>query len=101
MWWTTDAVVKVARMMLLDHGQINGKQVLHPDALAATMQLDPDDRGMQTRFYNNLYNNNTWAVPTAFLGEQFTCDAYVTIMSGLSGVRIMMMAQRRNFLLFQ
>jgi hypothetical protein len=91
MWWTTDAIVKVARLMLLDKGVINEQQVLHPGALSAAMQTDSSDRGMQTRFYGQLYNNNTWALPARLLGEQFSCDPYVAMMSGVSGVRVFMM----------
>ncbi len=91
LWWTPDAIVKIARLMLIDKGVINGRQVLHPGALGATMQLDPSDRGLGTRFFGQFYNNNTWAWPVRSLGSQFWCDPFVPIMSGLSGVRVFMM----------
>ena len=100
MWWTADAIVKVARLMLLDDGVIDGKQVLHPMALSSTMQRNSQDRGMQMGFRGYMYNNNTWALPVRDLGEQFSCDPYVTLMSGLSGVRVFMMPNGLIFYYF-
>src|SRR5262249_35038091 len=92
LWWTGDSVVKVARLMAIDGGKINGKQVLEPHALAAAMQRDPNDRGIATNFYGNYYNNGTWAFPLKlFPNNRFPCDAWMPFMTGLSGVRVAMM----------
>jgi len=37
------------------------------------------------------YNNGTWALPARLLGEQYHCDPWVTVMTGLSGIRVIMM----------
>ena len=83
MWWTADALVKVARFMSIANGAIDGKQVLEPHALAATLQRDPADRGMATNFFGNYYNNGMWASPIGTL----SCTPWVPFMTGLSGVR--------------
>jgi hypothetical protein len=100
MWWSSDAVVKIARLMLLEGGKIDKRQVLNPEALAATMQKNLKDTGIETGFYGFRYNNNTWALPTDALGAQFSCDAYVPVMSGLSGVRVFMMPNGLIFYYF-
>jgi hypothetical protein len=91
MWWTGDALVKVARFMAIDGGKIDGAQVLQPQALAATLQRDPNDRGVETHFFGNYYNNGMWASPMAALGPRFACNPWVPFMTGLSGVRATLM----------
>ena len=92
LWWTADAIVKVARLMALDGGKIGDRQVLEPHALAAALQRDPNDRGVATYFFGNYYNNGTWAFPLAlFPNNRFACGAWVPFMTGLSGVRVAMM----------
>ena len=100
MFWTNDAAVKVAKLMLLENGRIDGKQVLHPRALDATMQRDPLDRGLDMRFLGFWYNNGAWAFPAKLLGERFNCNPWVTVMSGVSGVRIVMMPNGLIFYYF-
>ncbi|MEM7363379.1 MAG: hypothetical protein AAF525_05110 [Pseudomonadota bacterium] len=90
MFWTTDAVVKVADF-LQTGGKIDGRQLLHAELLEATLQRDPDDRGMETDFFNFLYNNNLWAVALKPFGPEYGCNPHVTWMSGLSGVRVYLM----------
>jgi len=91
MFWNSDSIVKVARFLAHDAGKIQGRQVLHPQALAATMQQDPEDRGLPMNFYGFYYNNGTWALPARLLGEHYHCDPWVTVMTGLSGIRVIMM----------
>jgi hypothetical protein len=88
LFWTTDSAVKIARFMMGD-GKIEDRQVVHPAALDATMQRDPNDRGMDTEFYNYLYNNNMWGIEVT--GPAYSCKPHVVWMSGLSGVRIIFM----------
>jgi len=68
--------------------------------LAATMQLDPEDRGRSMNFYGFYYNNGTWAFPVGLLGEQYPCDVWVTSMTGLSGIRVIMMPNGLIFYYF-
>ncbi|MCZ6641344.1 MAG: hypothetical protein O7F71_07185 [Gammaproteobacteria bacterium] len=100
MFWNSDSIVKVARLLTHDEGKIQGRQVLHPQALAATMQQDPDDRGLPMNFYGFYYNNGTWALPARLLGEQYHCDPWVTVMTGLSGIRVIMMPNGLIFYFF-
>ena len=100
MWWTGDAIVKLARFLSIEDGRIEGRQVLHPQALAATLQRDPGDRGIQTGVGATFYNNGTWALPARVLGERFACDPWVPFMTGLSGVRVTMMPNDMIFYYF-
>ena len=100
MFWTNDAVVKVAKFLLLEEGKIDGKQILHSDALKSTMQLDLDDRGLDMRFFGFWYNNGTWAFPAKVLGKRFNCNPWVTTMSGVSGIRVVMMPNGLIFYYF-
>lgn len=100
MFWNSDSVVKIARFLALEAGRIKNRQVLHPQALAATMQLDPEDRGRSMNSYGYYYNNGTWAFPVGLLGEQYACDVWVTLMSGLSGIRVIMMPNGLIFYYF-
>jgi len=96
-FWTADALVKVARLLGNDGGAIDGEQVLAPAAVRAAMQRDPADRGIDMKFYGFWYNNGTWAYPATRQGAAYDCDVWVPFMSGLSGVRALMMP---NGLLF-
>jgi hypothetical protein len=100
MFWNADSVVKVARFLAIEGGKVNGRQVLHPQALAATMQQDPQDRGLSMNFLGYYYNNGTWAFPARLLGEHFPCEPWVTTMSGLSGIRVIMMPNGLIFYYF-
>lgn len=90
MFFTPDAIVKIARFMAGD-GRIDGKQIAHPAALDAAMQRNPNDRGLATNFYGLLYNNNTWALALKPFAPQYHCDPYAVMMTGLSGVRVFML----------
>ncbi len=90
-WWTKDAIVKLAKLLLTDGGKIGGKQVLHPQVLSDTMQQNPKDRGVDMKFYGWWYNNAAWAYPVRRLEADLSCDAWVVAMSGVSGIRVLMM----------
>lgn len=100
MWWTSDALVKVAKLMAIDDGRIDGRQVLHPAPLAAALQRDPADRGLETRFFGTRYNNGTWAAPVRVESVDGPCDVWVPFMTGLSGVRIAMLPNDTLFYYF-
>ena len=100
MWWTADAMVKVAKLLNVDAGRIDDVQVLDPGAVAATMQRDPADRGIDMQFYGFWYNNGTWAYPATRLGRPYDCDVWVPFMSGLSGVRTLMFPNGMTFYYF-
>ena len=51
-------------------------------------------------FLGYYYNNGTWAFPARLLGEHFPCEPWVTTMSGLSGIRVIMMPNGLIFYYF-
>ena len=89
LWWIPDDIAKLGTFLLLDEGKINGEQVLHPGLLAATLQQDPTDRGMQIG-PDSAYNNAFWA--QRFGREQgFDCEFWVTDWQGVSGNVVVLM----------
>ncbi|MCZ6616711.1 MAG: hypothetical protein O7E57_01160 [Gammaproteobacteria bacterium] len=100
MFWNSDSVVKIARFLALEGGTIDGRQVLHPQALAATMQQDPLDRGLSMNLFGYNYNNGAWAFPARLLGDEYPCDPWIVVMSGLSGIRVIMMPNGLIFYYF-
>ena len=89
MWWNRDGIVRLAKFMSIDQGRIGEKQILHPIALAETLQRQEPPNGIATKFFGTYYNNGMWALPIhEVLPNLFSCDVWVPYMSGLSGVRV-------------
>ncbi|WP_283136899.1 serine hydrolase domain-containing protein [Rhizohabitans arisaemae] len=92
LFWNTDDIAKVAKLMNDDGGRAGGVQLLHPDPLDRAMQRNPADRGLTTTSPTTLYNNGTWArvfTPTGF--PQYSCTFRVPYMSGFGGITAAMM----------
>lgn len=88
LWWTPDDIAKLTTF-LLGGGKIDGDQILDPDLLAATLQQDPADRGLQIGTNSN-YNNAFWA--SRFGPAQgFECEFWVTDWQGISGNVVVLM----------
>jgi hypothetical protein len=83
LWWIPDDVAKVATLLSNDAGAIGGVQILNPEFLAAALQRDPGDRGVQidTR---RMYNNAFWATRYT-AADSFGCEFWVPQMLGVSG----------------
>ena len=89
MWWNRDGIVRLAKFMSIDHGKVGENQILHPTALAETLQRKEPPKGIATKFFGAYYNNGIWALPIhEVLPNLFSCDVWVPYMSGLSGVRV-------------
>ena len=83
LWWIPDDIAKISSLLLSDGGQINGEQVLHPDMLSASLQQNPDDRGVRID-PQRRYNNAFWA--NRYMEDNgFDCDFWVVQMLGVSG----------------
>jgi CubicO group peptidase (beta-lactamase class C family) len=87
LWWIPDDLAKIGNFLNVDGGAISGRQVLHPDILAATLQQEPDDRGVDIG-RNWKYNNAFWA--QSYVGG-YECEFWVTHMHGYSGIVITLM----------
>jgi CubicO group peptidase (beta-lactamase class C family) len=82
-WWIPDDVAKIALLLNNHGGKINGEQILHRGLLAATLQHDPNDRGVKIdaqRMYNNAFWSNHYTKANGF-----DCEFWVTEMQGVSG----------------
>ena len=89
LWWIPDDLAKLSRFLNVDHGQIDGVQILDPDMLDDALQRDPTDRGV-VRDGEGRYNNAFWA-------DQYTserdeaCKFWVVNMYGYSGIVVTLM----------
>ena len=65
MFWTPDDILKIANLLNVQRGKIGDRQVLHPDLLAAAMQENENDRGLDAihQAKPNKYNNSVWSRP--------------------------------------
>ena len=82
-WWIPDDIARIGTFLIQDAGKINGEQILQPDLLAASLQQNPDERGVQIdsqRMYNNLFWANHYTPANGF-----DCEFWVPQMLGVSG----------------
>ena len=89
MWWTPDDLAKITTFLNVDHGEINGEQVLHPNLLDDALQRDPNDRGV-VRDLEGRYNNAFWANKYESQVD-LGCSFWVPHMYGYSGILIALM----------
>jgi len=80
LWWVPDDLAKITTFLNVDHGQIDGQQILDPDLLDDALQRDPTDRGVD-RDGNGKYNNAFWADEYGL-----DCRYWVPHMYGYSGI---------------
>jgi CubicO group peptidase (beta-lactamase class C family) len=81
LWWIPDDLAKLAIFLNVDGGMIGDRQILDPDVLAAALQQDPDDRGVD-RSGGGKYNNSFWADQVSVPD----CEVWVPQMLGYSGI---------------
>jgi CubicO group peptidase (beta-lactamase class C family) len=84
MWWIPDDLAKIGNFLNLQGGIIEGEQILQPDILAAALQRDPGDRGVDRGGYGK-YNNACWADRYAE-SNGYYCEFWVPQMLGYSGI---------------
>ena len=81
-WWIPDDIARLGTF-LLSGGSINGKKILHAQLLAASLQQDPEDRGVSID-NRRMYNNAFWA--NHYLPSNgFRCEFWAPQMLGVSG----------------
>ena len=86
---SADDIAKIATLLNNTGGAANGIQILHPDLLAATLQQDTDDRGVDINA-KSKYNNAFWATKYTER-DGFDCEFWVPQMLGISGIVVVMM----------
>ncbi|HVP85963.1 MAG TPA: hypothetical protein VMS78_14680 [Rhizomicrobium sp.] len=85
-----DDIAKIADFLNIDGGRIAGEQLLDPKMLAAALQRDPRDPGLQASNENIRYNNSLWAWNAqSVLGCKDS--AWIAFMSGYGGIAVAMM----------
>jgi hypothetical protein len=95
MWWTPDDLAKLTDLLNVDNGAINGEQILHPGMLAASLQRDPDDRGLEI-YPGGRYNNAFWA-NSYDKSDGFDCEFWVAQMQGYSGIVVALMPNGTSY----
>jgi hypothetical protein len=96
MWWVPDDLAKISTFLNVENGVIDGNQILHPDILAAALQRDPDDRGVDIDSARRKYNNAFWA--TKYIpADGYACEFYATQMLGYSGIVVLLMPNGTSY----
>jgi hypothetical protein len=95
LWWIQDDIAKITNFLNVDQGAAGGEQRLHPDYLAAALQRDPGDRGLDIDS-RAKYNNAFWA-RVYDQQEGFDCQFWVPHMLGYSGIVIVLMPNGSSY----
>ena len=95
MWWIPDDLAKIANLLNADSGAIDGEQILHPGVLAASLQRDPGDRGVEN-YPGGQYNNAFWA-DSYGKSDGFDCEFWVAEMQGYSGIVVVLMPNGSSY----
>jgi CubicO group peptidase (beta-lactamase class C family) len=92
LFWTTDDIAKLALFLNVQEGAVGGEQLLDPALLAAAMQRNPQDRGLNTTGVPVFkYNLGFWAkewTPSEF--RQYACSFWTPFMSGYGGISVVL-----------
>ena len=103
MFWTPDDILKIANLLNVQRGRIGDRQVLHPDLLAAAMQEDEEDRGLDAvhQAKPNKYNNSVWSrqIQVTSAGTD-TKEIWVRQMLGYGGIGVLMLPNGAVFYYF-
>ncbi len=98
LWWIPDDVAKIATLLNVEHGAVDGVQLLHPDLLAAALQQNPGDRGVDIDRWRK-YNNAFWAQSYG-PAQGFDCEFWVPHMLGVSGNAIILLPNGTTYYYF-
>jgi len=93
LFWSRDDIAKIALLLNDQDGRINGEQVLDPGLLAASLQKDPGDRGVNTTGVPIFkYRNGFWAKQwTPSENRRYSCTFWTPFMSGYGGITVVLM----------
>jgi len=88
--FTPDDLAKISQFIAVDHGQINGVDVIDIDALRSALQMDPANPGLPAPGKNFRYNNGFWAWDAGGVLKQ-KAAVWVPFMSGFGGLSVVLM----------
>jgi CubicO group peptidase (beta-lactamase class C family) len=90
---TQDDIAKISLLLNNQNGSIDGIQILEPGLLAASLQRNPNDRGLNTSGVPMFqYRNGFWAKEwTPSENRRYTCSFWTPFMSGYGGISVVMM----------
>jgi CubicO group peptidase (beta-lactamase class C family) len=93
LYWTQDDIAKLAVFLNSQNGAIAGRQILEPGLLAASLQRNPNDRGLNTSGVPAFkYRNGFWAREwTPSENPRFPCTFWSPFMSGYGGITVVLM----------
>jgi CubicO group peptidase (beta-lactamase class C family) len=99
---TQDDIAKISLLLNNQNGSIDGIQVLEPDLLAASLQRNSNDRGLNTTGVPVFkYRNGFWAKEwTPSENRQYTCSFWTPFMSGYGGITVVMMPNGATYYYF-
>ncbi len=102
MFWTRDDIAKVAKLLVVDHGAVDGEQVLHAGLLDSSLQRDPRDRGSTTTGAVPFrYNNGFWSREFSTADDAaFAAPFSVPFMSGFGGITVALMPNGSSYYVF-
>jgi CubicO group peptidase (beta-lactamase class C family) len=102
LFWSRDDIAKIALLLNDQAGHINGKQVLEPGLLAASLQQDPSDRGLNTTGVPIFkYRNGFWAKQwTPAENRRYSCSFWTPFMSGYGGITVVLMPNGSSYYYF-
>lgn len=95
MWWIPDDLAKISSFLNADGGAIEDEQILHSGMLAAALQRDPSDRGVE-RHPGGRYNNAFWADRYG-ASQGFDCEFWVSEMLGYSGIVVVLIPNGTSY----
>ena len=98
LWWVQDDIAKIATLLQNNGRSATGEQILHPDLVAAALQYNPDDRGVEVDT-RNQYNNAFWATKYD-QRDGYDCEFWVAQMQGISGVVVVLMPNGSTYYYF-
>ena len=110
LFFTQDDIAKIGRLLNNDQGRIDGKQVLDPVRLRESLFRSPNPSGYSLPVPDTgapafpgtfRYHNQFWAkymTPEEF--PQYSCDFWVSFMSGYGGNTVLLLPDGAVFYLF-
>jgi CubicO group peptidase (beta-lactamase class C family) len=94
-----DDILRYGLFLMNGNGKLEGEQVLDAQLLAATMQRDPADSGLDTQIPNFRYNNGMWAGKVLAKPECAAAE-WIPFMSGYGGISVVLMPNDTVYYVF-